>query len=120
VEPPTQITEMDVLTEASGWWLALLLDELSEFSGVPVIALGQPLLGLLTTGDASRLVRDYWGYRPGWQSGDKGEFCSLAPGQNRLGRVVFPFPHQPSIAKLFYKEHMDDYIAFVKRTAGFG
>jgi hypothetical protein len=120
VRPPTQIKGKDLLGAASRWWLPLLLDELAPFAGVPVIALGQPLLGLLTTGETSRLVRDYWGYRRGWQSGAKGAFRSLGPAQNRLGRVVFPFPHQPSVGKAFYREHMGDYIAFVRRIAGFG
>jgi len=117
VRPPTQIEDLDVLAAAARYWLPLLKDELARLGGVPVISLGQPLLRALVIGDASRLVRYYWGYTPRWRSGEFGELHHLTPQDNQLSRVVFPFPHQPSIRKGFYRERMGEYLAFVRRTA---
>ena len=117
VKPPTQITEINVLQVFGPMWLPLLQDELAQFRQVPVIALGEPLLAALVRGAASPRVRDYWGYTPGWKSGDSGPLHYLAPQDNWLGRTVFPFPHQPSIAKQFYAERLASYTAFVRQVA---
>jgi len=117
VEPPTQIEEIDVFEVFGPIWLPLLQQELASFPEAPVITLGQPLLGALVCGDASPLVRDYWGYTPGWKSGDTGPFRHLAPRENLLQRTVFPFPHQPSIRKQFYRDRLADYTAFVRQVA---
>jgi hypothetical protein len=34
-----------------------------------------------------------------------------------LNRTVFPFPHQPSVRKAFYRERLADYVAFVRSAA---
>jgi uracil-DNA glycosylase len=115
IKPPTQIKEIDVFQEFASIWLPLLHDELSMFPQVAVITLGQPLLSALVNEGASPHVRDYWGYVPGWTSGEAGPLQCLEPGENRLERVVFPFPHQPSIRKRFYKERFEDYTAFAGR-----
>lgn len=114
VEPPTQIDEIDPLEIFGLLWLPLLQDELASFPGVPVIILGEPVLTALAYEGASPHVRDYWGYTPGWQSGETGPFGFLGPDENRLDRIVFPFPHQPSIRKRFYSERLEDYTAFVR------
>jgi hypothetical protein len=113
--PPTQITELDVFKEFGPYWLPLLKDELAQFPDVPVISLGQPLLGTIVTDDTSPLVRDYWGYVANWKSGEQGPFSSLAAEDNILGRAVYPFPHQPGIGKRFYAERLKSYCAFMKR-----
>lgn len=118
VRPPTEIREIDVFDRFSRWWLPLLLEELAQFPGVPVITLGQPLLAALVRESAGPRVRDYWGYTRGWKSGERGSFQFLKPNQNRLGRVVFPFPHQPTTRKRFYRETLGDYIVFVRRNCG--
>ena len=117
VKPPTQITEIDVFQVFGPNWLPLLQDELALFPRAPVIALGQPLLAALVRGEASPRVRDYWGYTPRWKSGERGPLDHLAPQDNRLQRTVFPFPHQPSIRKQFYRERLASYTAFVRQMA---
>ena len=118
VMPPTQITEVNVLERSSRLWLPFLLDELTPFAGAPVIALGQPLLSVLINKEVAPLVRDYWGYTSCWKSGEALPFRYLQPDENHLHRRVFPFPHQPSIRKEFYKQRMADYITFVGQTMG--
>jgi len=113
-KPPTQIKELDVFREFSRVWLPLLRDELATVPEVPLISLGQPLLSALVSEGASPHVRDYWGYTPGWKSGQTASFRCLEPYENQLGRLIFPFPHQPSIRKLFYKDRLTDYTAFVR------
>ncbi len=54
--PPTEIREIDVFHEFSGWWLQLLEEELAEFPGVPVITLGELLLRVLVRGGARDLT----------------------------------------------------------------
>jgi hypothetical protein len=117
VKPPTQIEEIDIFEVFGPIWLPLLHEELASFPQAPVITLGQPLLGALVCGEASPLVRNHWGYTPRWKSGERGPFRILAPQDNSLERTVFPFPHQPSIRKQFYRDRLADYTAFVKQEA---
>jgi hypothetical protein len=113
--PPTQMKEIDIFQAFGPYWLPLLLDELKELEGVPVVALGEPLFFALRRPGALPRLRDYWGYQSRWQSKGFGEMGHLTPEQNALGRVVFPFPHQPSIRKTFYKARMADYLNYARR-----
>jgi uracil-DNA glycosylase len=117
VRPPTQIDEIDVFEQFGPLWLPLLREELAQFPHTRVITLGEPLLAWLATGDASRRVRDYWGYAPGWKSGETGPFRYLQTDDNRLKRTLYPFPHQPSMGKRFYRERLGRYTAFVAEAA---
>ena len=117
IHPPTQITEIDVFQEFLSFWLPLLKDELEPFPGVPVITLGEPLLASLAGENVSTRVRDYWGYMPEWREGKAKSFQYIRAADNQLNRIVFPFPHQPSLRKEFYKARLRDYVAFVKATA---
>ena len=119
-DPPTQITEIDVFKEFAPYWFPLLREELAQFPQVPIIILGEPLLSAIVCGGASPCVRDYWGYKPDWKSGEKGTYCCLEPDKNILGHVVFPFPHQPSIGKQFYAERFGSYVTFVKQQLNVG
>jgi uracil-DNA glycosylase len=87
--------------------LALLKEELSTFSNAKIITLGEPVLKLLAGQD--QMVRNFWGY-----DGNPFSYCSAI--NNRLGRNFYPFPHQPSIRKVFYREHLSDYIVFVQNN----
>lgn len=117
VEPPTQIKQMDLLERASHYWLPVLHEELDQFPNIPVISLGQPLLERIVTNGASGQVRDYWGYEPKWKAQKNRNWQYLMPGQNRLNRNIFPFPHQPSLRKTFYREHLSYYLQFMKSKA---
>lgn len=116
VKPPTQIKEIDVFEQFPKYWLPLLLREIARFPGVPVISLGEPLLKSIILPDNGWRVREYWGYVPEWKSGHTGEFKYSPPGDNRLNRPIFPFPHQPSVSKRFYKERLDAYIGYVREN----
>jgi DNA gyrase inhibitor GyrI len=117
VAPPTQIEGVDVLGQSLTHWLPLLEQELSAYPRVPVITLGEPLLEQIVLGDASAKVRDYWGYTDDWAQGETLPYRYLEASSNRLNRMVFPFPHQPSIRKAFYRERLDSYIASVRSIA---
>lgn len=115
--PPTQIEEIDIFQEYVGTWLPLLIDELAEFGRIPVITLGEPLLAPLVNNNIAAQVRYYWGYVPEWKTHKLNPFQNIRAEDNKLGRIVFPFPHQPSLRKEFYKAKLNDYVAFVKKTA---
>jgi len=67
--------------------------------------------------DKPNRLRNYWGYTSEWKSGKFGLLDYIKPEENLLGRTIFPFPHQPSLRKQFYKEQMDGYIAYVRVNA---
>ena len=114
IKPPTQIDDIDVFSTYSPYWLPLLKEEIAEFHRVPVITLGEPLLGAVVGQNASPKVRDYWGYTNDWKEGATKPYGFLAQDKNALEREVFPFPHQPSIQKQYYRERLGRYIDFVK------
>lgn len=91
--------------------LALLKEELAAYPKAKIITLGLPALQLLA-GESAQ-VRDFWDYDK--RSGiSYGGYCKCSAAENKLGRDIFPFPHQPSIIKEFYKIHIEQYINFVK------
>jgi hypothetical protein len=117
IQPPTQIKEIDIFQTFLPFWLPVLKEELALFPNIPVITLGQPVMQTIIKPGVPILVRDYWGYTTEWKEGNLGSFHFIKHKDNILGRLVFPFPHQPSIRKEFYKQRMDDYIAFMKEKA---
>lgn len=112
--PPASCRDPDILTIATESSLPLLLEELRPYAGVPVLTLGEPLLQQIVMGDAPRLVRDYWGYSDQWKTGHTEPFRHLAAADNRLQREVFPFPHQPSIIKAFYRDRLEHYLGYMR------
>lgn len=112
--PPTTITDCNVLVEASRYWLGLLKDEINQFPDAVILSLGEPVLSILVRSGNSRCVRDYWGYTSRWKLGECGDFRAIEISKCELNRKIFPFPHQPSIAKRFYKQRFENYLAFMK------
>ena len=107
--PPAQT--MDVLYAHLEPNLELLKEELSQYKGIPIITLGEPVLQLLTHPKAK--VREYWDYNP--KTGESnGNFTYSKANENKLSRDFYPFPHQPSIRKMFYGGTIDKYIRIVK------
>jgi hypothetical protein len=117
IHPPTQIKEINIFSEFLPVWLPLLNDELSQYENVPVITLGEPVLQAILNPEMPKKLREYWGYTKEWKLGKFGSKKFIRPSENRLGRTIYPFPHQPSLRKEFYKSQMDKYIAFVKTNA---
>lgn len=109
--PPAET--MQVLRSHLAPNLALLQLELERFKNIPVIALGEPVLRLLTHETAK--VRVYWDYDP--KTGvSNGDFKFSQANDNKLLRDFYPFPHQPSIRKVFYKNTFAKYLKFMKTS----
>jgi len=109
-KPPAQT--FDVLKKHLPYNLELLNKELELFPEAPVITLGEPVLKLLTNDKAK--VRVYWGYDSKTKScNDNFNFVGT-DDNNEIGRVFYPFCHQPSQRKQFYKENLKKYIKYVK------
>ena len=116
--PPTEIQEIKILEECLNQWLPLLREELAEFDNVPVITLGEPVLRLLLKEESQHPLREHWGYKDEWQITSKfGNLNYVKAEDNKIERILFPFPHQPSLRKGFYKVRMNDYTNFVKSTS---
>jgi len=115
VRPPTQINETNVLMDASQYWLPLLQEELRSFPDTIVISLGEPLLSLLTPNLKTHRLRDYWGYNREWKDQGHNSFSYIKANENILNRNIYPFPHQPSLRKEFYKRYMYDYVAYTAK-----
>lgn len=110
-EPPNKIQEINVLKEFLPFWLPVLQEELSQFPEVPIITLGEPVLKAVVGNDAS--LRSYWGYN----QIDARRFSFVPAPENRLNKVIFPFPHlSNSKATPFYGYNFQKYVAFVKMS----
>jgi uracil-DNA glycosylase len=109
VAPPATIP--GCVREHTPYWIELLRSELASFPEAVVITLGEPMLDALII-NGSKKIRDYWGYQGNNQS-NVSKFQYSVENTNLIQRRVFPFPHQPSIQKDFYKRYKDDYISFV-------
>lgn len=116
IKPPSQIKEDNVFKTFAPIWFPLLQEELAQFDNVPIITLGQPVLSIIVRENAFQRVRDYWGYNDDWKTGKTLPFRYIKSDDNVLNRVIFPFPHQPSINKKFYNARLKDYLAFMKQT----
>jgi uracil-DNA glycosylase len=90
--------------------LKLLKQELSVYPRAKIITFGEPVLKLLAGDDA--YVKDFWGYQK--KNKTSGNFKRCEAKDNKLERVLYPFPHQPSLGKEFYANTLDDYINFVR------
>lgn len=90
--------------------LALLQREISIYKDVTIITLGEPVLKLLNGPKAK--VRSNWGYDSLKKNGSK--IFNLSSAQNNiLGYDFYPFPHQASIRKEFYKNTLNEYLQFI-------
>ena len=113
--PPAQT--FNILTKHLSPNLDLLKRELSSFQSVPIITLGEPVLKLLTNDRAK--VRYYWGYDSKTKASN-GVFTSVKAAENKLGQIIYPFCHQPSFRKHFYKNTLDLYTHYVKDSSSNG
>lgn len=103
VDPPTTIHDVDIFQEFQNYWLPLLRNEINQFPNIPIISLGEPLLNSIVRNGFPRKVRYYWGYTQKWKNGVYRPFNYINFDENFLNRIVFPFPHQPSKARIpFY------------------
>lgn len=112
MEPPASIKGVKVINEYAPYWIGLLKEELAKYPKAKVITLGQPMLNAIII-NGSKNVRDYWGYQ-GKNQADVTKFKYCDANDNLLQRKFYPFPHQPSIRKEFYKNHLDRYVDWVK------
>lgn len=94
--------------------LELLRKEISAYNNAIIISLGEPVLKLLIGPEAK--VRGYWGYDSLKKSGFK-QFNFSSAKKNILGYDFYPFPHQPSISKDFYKNTFNEYIQFINQNS---
>ena len=90
--------------------LELLKKELAIYRNIPIITLGEPVLQLLVNSKSK--VKDYWNYNYKTKKSDNNFTRSLAM-ENKLCKDFFPFPHQPSISKEFYKETIISYLQYM-------
>ena len=102
---------LDVLINHLQPNLDLLQRELDEFKNIPVITFGEPVLQLITS--EFEKVREFWDYNTNTKTTD-GRFTYSEAKDNKLNRDFFPFPHQPSIRKEFYRNTLSEYLQFMK------
>ncbi len=92
--------------------LELLKQEIVIYQKCPILILGQPALQLLA-GEKAQVNR-FWDYdQKTKQTNCRFDYCHAK--DNLLGRDFFPFPHQPSSNRYFYKNTLADYIKFMKK-----
>lgn len=91
--------------------LELLKEELSIFENLPVLTLGEPVMQLLT--NENNQIRVYWDYNKSTGMSE-GNFSYSQGVENNLNRDIFPFPHQPSLKKVFYNNTINDYLNYLK------
>ncbi len=117
VEPSAEMQKADVLEDFTDYWLPLLKREIDQFPSAPVITIGEPILKPLMHIGHEPEVRHYWGYSVDWRDGQRQEFRHIRPEANHLARHIFPFPHQGTTSKDFYRHQLRDYVSYIRSTA---
>lgn len=107
--PPA--STIDVLYAHLNPNLVLLKKELSFLKDIPIITFGLPVFQLLVQRNSE--ISEYWDYNRKTRKSN-GNYKSCSSFENKLGIEIFPFPHQPSIRKEFYKNHLNQYVNFLK------
>ncbi|MCP4344583.1 MAG: hypothetical protein GY795_03530 [Desulfobacterales bacterium] len=93
--------------------IALLIEELSFLSSQPIVTLGEPVLKLISM--EFKDMKFYWDYQKN-KPNKSGLNYKICPKTNsRLNTLFYPFPHQPSMGKTFYKNNLNGYIEFLKQ-----
>ncbi len=115
-EPPDYPSE--VLVKFFDLWFPILLEEISLFPNVPIITLGDHVLDFTLNKNIDKQVRLYWGYTENWHIGANLPFKHILPNENKLERVIFPFPRQPSMLREFYLERCKSYLEYVNSIIG--
>lgn len=101
--------------------LKLLKEELSDLNlstDCPVITLGEPVLKLLLNKNVpnrEKKVRFYWGYDSKTKKSNR-DFRYVDESKNALAHSFYPFCHQPSMRKDFYRDMIEHYIGYVRET----
>lgn len=120
-QPPTTYKDINnrnisnkIIGKYAEYWNEVLNYELAKYPDVPIITLGEPVLQCIKIHDQSRKVREYWGYTSNYKSGVFKEYSYIEKKNNEFNRIIFPFPHQPSISKKFYGEQLEKYCCFIK------
>ena len=94
--------------------LKLLIGEIRSYDKIPIITLGEPILRILMKESYPSEMKYYWDYdKQKKQSNMEFKYCEKE--MNLLNRDFFPFPHQPSMGKQFYKKTLKDYLNFMKK-----
>jgi hypothetical protein len=92
--------------------LKLLIEEINEYPNLPILILGQPLLKLLSLDEKDELKK-YMG-----SQNVAGDSPYKACKNNKLNRVIFPFPHLNTLRKKqgYYYSHYKLYLEFMKTS----
>ena len=92
----------------------ILKEEIKLYPNVPILTLGEPILSAIVNDNVFSKVNYYWGYNKLWKYRRFEAFKYIDCYENKLGRIIIPFPHQPSMSrKEFYKFRFDDYCTYI-------
>lgn len=115
--PPTTLPD-PVLSIAVDHWAPLVKRQLASHPNACFISLGEPILKVVSNNGASCRVRDYWGYEDSRTPGNPALFKALPETMNKLDKIIYPFPHQPSRGRKFYAQTLQAYSRFVLQNSG--
>lgn len=108
LSPPADT--MEILYEHLEENLKLLKEELLPYKDIPIITLGEPVLKLLSKTDYD--MKYYWDFdNKETETNRKFNYCKTE--NSKIGRPFFPFIHQPSMRKGFYKETLQAYVEYM-------
>lgn len=110
-KPPA--AENQIISNHLPYWRELLQSEIDNFHDALIISLGQPVISNIIT-NGSREVKYYWGYEKG-NFMNKENLSFISEDSNILKRRIFPFPHQPSLRKIFYRDNLKYYTDYVRQ-----
>lgn len=114
-DPPRNIKDVKVVKESGGTWLPILRDELALFPETPILTLGEPILEVLLRPDKYHPMKWFWGHRRNWQHNGVHPFRLVEPEDTTIARRFYPFIHQNSKSRPFYKKYSSEYLAFVRK-----